>query len=86
MKVKPRPYDERSAYARCYGNREGNVRVVKVEPKRPRYEAKVSGEKLRQGFEQRLAKREPASVEESATQDASAAGAAGSDEPSAVLG
>ena len=45
---------ERDCYARCYGEREGTVRVVKVEPRRPRYEPKVSGEELRRRFEARL--------------------------------
>ena len=81
-KVRQRPYDERSAYARCYGEREGNVRVVKLEPKRPRYEPRVSGEDLRQRFAERLAEREPARDQEASA----ASGAVGSDgdAPSAV--
>ncbi len=35
-----------------------DVRVVKVE-RRPRYDLRVSGEDLRQAFEERLEKREP---------------------------
>ena len=69
MKVRDRPYDERTAYARCYGDREGNVRIVKVEPKRPRYEPRVSGESLRQRFEERLSGREPKAQEASAVSE-----------------
>ena len=76
MKVRDRPYDEQTAYARCYGDREGNVRIVKLEPKRPRYETRVSGETLRQRFEERLAIREPKPQEASAAGGASAAGEA----------
>ena len=80
MKVRDRPYDERTAYARCYGDREGNVRIVKVEPKRPRYEPRVSGETLRQRFEERLSSREPVKPQEAS---AVSEGAAVSEEPSA---
>ena len=79
MKVRPRPFDERSAYARCYGDRDGNVRIIKVEPKRPRYETRVSGEVLRRRFEERLATGEPNGKD----QDASAAGGGGSEPASA---
>ena len=73
MKVRDRPYDERTAYARCYGDREGNVRIVKIEPKRPRYEPRVSGESLRQRFEERLSSREPKAQEASAVSDGAGA-------------
>lgn len=52
--------DERDCYARCYGERDGNVRIVKMEPRRPRYETTVSGEDLRQRFEARMGARETA--------------------------
>jgi len=35
------------------------VRIVKIEPRRPRYQLEVSGEDLRRSFEQKLAGREP---------------------------
>jgi hypothetical protein len=34
------------------------VRIVKLEPRRPRYELEVSGEDLRRSFEQKLQQRE----------------------------
>jgi hypothetical protein len=35
------------------------VRVVKLEPRRPRFDPEISGEDLRRAFEVRLDKREP---------------------------
>jgi hypothetical protein len=55
-----RALGEAEAYARCHGSRSEDVRIVKVEPKRPRYQTHVSGEKLREAFERRLNEREPA--------------------------
>jgi hypothetical protein len=54
-----RPLTEAEAYARCHGMRESEVRIVKIEPRRPRYQLEVSGEDLRRSFEQKLAGREP---------------------------
>ena len=54
-----RPLSEAEAYARCYGGGDENVRTVKVEPRRPRFELPVSGEDLRKAFEQRLDHRDP---------------------------
>jgi hypothetical protein len=54
-----RPLTEAEAYARCHGTRESEVRIVKIEPRRPRYQLEVSGEDLRRSFEQKLAGREP---------------------------
>ena len=52
---KLRPISEAVAYARCHGERGRDlVRVVKAEPRRPRYALKVSGETLRRAFESRL--------------------------------
>lgn len=53
-----RPLSEAECYARCYGSGNLDVKIVKV-PRRPRYDLPVSGEQLRQAFEQRLEKREP---------------------------
>jgi hypothetical protein len=52
---------EAECYARCYGSRgEESVRVVVIEPRRPRYEPPhVSGELLRSLFEEKLDTREP---------------------------
>jgi hypothetical protein len=58
--VRLRPLTEAEAYARCYGGGDENVRTVKLEPRRPRYDLGVSGEDLRQAFEQKLDSREPA--------------------------
>jgi hypothetical protein len=57
--VRLRPLSEAEAYARCYGEGDDNVRFVKLEPRRPRFEPRVSGEELRRAFETRLEKREP---------------------------
>ncbi|HEU4941993.1 MAG TPA: hypothetical protein VFT18_01920 [Gaiellaceae bacterium] len=50
---------EAEAYGRSYGDHSGEVKVVKVEPRRPRYQLKVSGEALRDAFLDRLNRREP---------------------------
>jgi hypothetical protein len=53
-----RPLTEAEAYARCHGMRDSEVKIVKIEPRRPRYELEVSGEDLRRSFEQKLAGRD----------------------------
>jgi hypothetical protein len=53
-----RPLTEAEAYARCHGTRESEVRIVKLEPRRPRYDLEISGEDLRRSFEQKLEDRE----------------------------
>lgn len=53
------PISEAEAYERCHGGRGDEVRIIKVEPRRARYETDVSGERLREAFENRLDKREP---------------------------
>jgi hypothetical protein len=50
---------EAEAYGRSYGEIRGDVRIVKVEPRRPRYQLKVTGETLRDAFLDRLNKRDP---------------------------
>ena len=55
-----RPLDEAAAYARCHGERDENVRIVKLPPRRVRYETVLSsGESIRRDFEARLDTREP---------------------------
>lgn len=54
-----KPLNEAEAYARCHGSRGDEVRIIKVEPRRARYETDVSGEHLREAFESRLDTREP---------------------------
>ncbi|HET7045379.1 MAG TPA: hypothetical protein VFI37_11065 [Gaiellaceae bacterium] len=53
-----RTLSEAECYARCYGDRDG-VKVVSVEPRRPRYALDVSGDDLRALFEEKLDAREP---------------------------
>ena len=52
------PLDEAAAYARCHGTREHDVRIVKLPPRRERYDVLAAGERLRRSFEQRLDARE----------------------------
>ena len=52
-----RPIEEAEAYARCHGQRSLDVKIVKLEPRRPRFPARVTGESLRRSFEERLQKR-----------------------------
>jgi hypothetical protein len=54
-----RPLTEAECYARCYGGGGDEVRVVRIEPRRPRALLRVSGEDLRRRFEERLDGREP---------------------------
>ena len=54
----PVPLDEAAAYARCHGTRTRDVRIVKLPPRRPRFEVLATGEELRRLFERRLDARE----------------------------
>ena len=55
-----RTLDEASAYMRCHGERDESVRLVKLPPRRARYEQVLSsGEEIRRDFESRLELREP---------------------------
>ena len=56
--IRLRPLSEAECYARCYGGWEPTVRVVRLEPRRPRFELPVSGEMLRRGLELRIDGRE----------------------------
>jgi hypothetical protein len=49
-----RHLSEAECYARCYRGWEPTVTVVKLEPRRPRYPTSVTGEALRQVFEERI--------------------------------
>ena len=53
------PLDEAAAYARCHGTRSPDVKIVKLPPRRPRFDVLADGEKLRKDFEERLDAREP---------------------------
>jgi hypothetical protein len=59
---KLRSLDEAAAYARCHGDRDDMVRVVKLPPRRKRYDVLATGEDLRRQLEQRLDGRETESV------------------------
>ena len=55
-----RPLDEAAVYARCHGERDDNVRIVKLPPRRVRYEnVLASGESIRRDFESKLDTCEP---------------------------
>jgi hypothetical protein len=54
-----RALSEEECYLRCYGAGDSMVKVVRLEPQRPRGLARISGEELRQLFEVRLDSREP---------------------------
>jgi hypothetical protein len=53
-----RPLSEEECYLRCYGSDEVTVRLVRLEPRRPRGFARITGEELRRLFEVRLDARE----------------------------
>jgi hypothetical protein len=56
-----RALDEAECYGRSYGDRSPEVKTVKLEPRRPRYQLRVSGEDLRRRFQERLDAREASS-------------------------
>jgi hypothetical protein len=68
-----RPLTETEAYARCHGDRDEDVRIVKIERKRPRFPTTVSGERLRTMFEDRLDAREAEAAAAAAAAAAEAA-------------
>ena len=50
-----KPLDEAAAYARCHGDRDEYVRIVKLPPRRVRYDALLAtGEDIRRGLEARI--------------------------------
>jgi hypothetical protein len=55
--MRMRPLSESECYARCYGSRDDQVRIVRLEPRRARYAMRPSGEQLRRHFEERLDER-----------------------------
>jgi hypothetical protein len=54
-----RTLSEAECYCRCYDRRDDTVRVVALEPRRPRALARLTGEQIRRLFEERLDAREP---------------------------
>ena len=61
-----RALSEAECYARCYGGWEATVRIVRLEPRRPRHQVLLEGEALRRRFEEYLDAREPDAVAEEA--------------------
>ena len=59
-----RPLSEAECYARCYGSWEAAVRVVRLEPRRPRHAMLLKGEELRRRFEEAPDAREPDALAE----------------------
>jgi hypothetical protein len=57
-----RPLTEEECYARCYGGWEATVRVVRLEPRRPRSEVLLTGEAIRRRFEELFEARDPDAV------------------------
>jgi hypothetical protein len=53
-----RPLDEAAAYARCHGDRDESVRIVKLPPRRARYDVLATGEEIRRRLEERIDTRE----------------------------
>ncbi|HVS84310.1 MAG TPA: hypothetical protein VHD91_01605 [Gaiellaceae bacterium] len=49
-----RALTEAECWARCYGSWDPTVTLVKLEPRRPRFELAVTGEDLRRSLEARL--------------------------------
>jgi hypothetical protein len=52
-----RSLSESECYARCYGWRDEQVRIVRLEPRRARPALRPTGEELRRYFEERLDQR-----------------------------
>jgi len=55
--MRMRLLSESECYARCYGWRDDQVRIVRLDPRRPRNALRPSGEELRRYFEERLDQR-----------------------------
>jgi hypothetical protein len=53
-----RPLSEAECYARCYGEGDDSVRIIRLEPRPRRRAGRLSGEQLRRLFEARLDGRE----------------------------
>jgi hypothetical protein len=55
--MRMRQLSEAECYARCYGWRDEQVRILRLEPRRKRHALRPSGEQLRRHFEERLEQR-----------------------------
>lgn len=64
--IRLRTLSEAECQARLYGGSDPTVTIVKLEPRRPRYEPTVSGEDLRRSLEERLDERLAAEAVEAA--------------------
>ena len=58
-----RALTEEECYLRCYGAGDPQVRLIKLEARRPRGFVRISGEELRRLFELRLDAREATEIE-----------------------
>jgi hypothetical protein len=64
-KRQPEPIGEAEAYDRSYGAPSADVKVIKLEPRRPRNRTVLeSGEMLRRAFLDRLERRRPGRAEQ----------------------
>jgi hypothetical protein len=54
-----RPLSEDECYARCYLGWDATIRIVRLEPRRPRHAVLLDGEALRRQFEEALDARAP---------------------------
>ncbi len=61
-----RTLSEAECYVRCYGGWDPTVTIVRLEPRRPRYDLAVTGEDLRREFEARIDARPDESEAEAA--------------------
>ena len=61
--IRLRALSEAECQARLYGDRDPTITIVRLEPRRPRFETTVSGEELRRSLEERLDERLAAEVE-----------------------
>jgi hypothetical protein len=52
--IRLRTLSEAECWARCYGSYDPTVTIVRLEPRRPRYDLPVSGEDLRRALEERI--------------------------------
>ncbi len=52
--IRLRTLTEAECWARCYGSWDSTVKVVRLEPRRPRFPTTVSGEDLRKRLEERI--------------------------------
>jgi hypothetical protein len=61
--IRLRALSEAECRARLYGERDPTITIVRLEPRRPRYETTISGEELRRSLEERLDERLAADAE-----------------------